>query len=393
MSRALHKRQVITAMGVSCALGDGVDALFRGLMAGESRTSAPPFQLPFRTVVGAVPGTLDALPAAQRAYDTRLTRIAQRALSQVSAAVEATRLRLGSDRIGVIVGTSTGGLDATEPAYRVYRETQHHHDGFTLRRAHAFDALAVWLRETLRLSGPTYAVSTACTSSAKAVASARRLLRTDVCDAVLIAGVDALCETTVRGFHGLSVLSEQAARPFSSQRDGIHIGEAAALFLLENEGEGATYVRGIGESSDAHSMSAPHPDGLGAALAMQGALRDAGIAPDQVDYINAHGTGTEQNDAAEAAAMRTVFGEQSPPVSSTKGVTGHTLGACGALEAIACAVAIQRGELPKSTGAEPVDPSLHIQVLRDSVRRPIHYALSNALAFGGNNISLLLAAS
>lgn len=380
-------------MGVCCALGDSIDAAFLRLMQGSPRVSAPPFELPFHTVVGAVDGVLDPLPAAQRVYDTRLTRIAQRSVTQVRDGVERARARYGSDRIGVIVGTSTGGLDATEPAYRTYRATNQHDDVFTLRRAHAFDALATWLREDLSLRGPSYAVSTACTSSAKALASARRLLRMGVCDAVLIAGVDALCETTIRGFHSLSVLSERAARPFSAERDGIHIGEAAALLLLENDGEGATTLLGVGESSDAHSMSAPHPEGLGAALAMRAALRDAGVEPDQVQYLNAHGTGTPQNDAAESTALRAVFGASIPPISSTKGATGHTLGACGALEAAIIATSIARGQLPVSTGAEPIDPTLGIPVLRVSEQRPVRYAMSNALAFGGNNISILLAAS
>jgi len=392
MRRVENERQVVTAMGLSCALGDGLDAVWRAVLAGEPRVARPPFALPFRTVCGEVQGPLLPLPDAQRAYDTRLTRLAQRALLQVRPAVERARTRFGRDRVAVIVGTSTGGLDATEPAYRVYRTTEHRDSGFTLRRSHAFDAVAVWLRNVLDLSGPTYAVSTACTSSAKAMASARRLMRSGACDAVLVAGVDALCETTLRGFHGLSVLSEQPARPFSTERDGIHIGEAAAFLLLENGGAGPAYLRGVGESSDAHSMSAPHPRGLGAALAMRCALDDAGLSASDIDYLNAHGTGTAQNDAAEGLALRDVFGG-GLAVSSTKGLTGHTLGACGALEAVFAVLSVVHGKLPRSAGALPLDPTIGVRVLTENLTKPVRFAMSNALAFGGNNISLLLAAT
>lgn len=382
---------MVTAMGLSCALGDGVDAVWKAVLAGRPQVTEPPFALPFKTVCGQVSGPLAALPDPYRAYDTRLTRLAQRALEQVRPELLRARARLGRDRIGVIVGTSTGGLDATELAYRAYRTTGRHDGGFTLRRSHAFDALGVWLRDLLELGGPTYTVSTACTSSAKALASARRLMRSGACDAVLVAGVDALCETTLRGFQGLSVLSEQPARPFSSLRDGIHIGEAAAFLLLENDGDGPAYLRGVGESSDAHSMSAPHPRGLGAALAMRGALQDAGLGAEDIDYVNAHGTGTPQNDTAEGIALHAVFGH-GLAVSSTKGLTGHTLGACGALEAAFAVLSIVHGQLPGSAGALPLDPTIPVSVLTGSVKRPVRHAMSNALAFGGNNISLLLAA-
>jgi 3-oxoacyl-[acyl-carrier-protein] synthase I len=385
------ERHVITAMGVSCALGDGGDAVFDRLLAGEPATATPPFSLPFATVVGCLPGPLDALPTALHAYDTRLSRIAFRALSQVTAAVARARARFGRERIGIVIGTSTGGLDATEPAYRHYRASGQHLPGFSLRRAHAFDALGVALRETLGLSGPCYAVSTACTSSAKAIASARRLLRANLCDAVLVVGVDALCETTLRGFHALGVLSTQAARPFSSTRNGIHIGEAAALMLLERDGDGPANVAAVGESSDAHTMSAPQPEGRGAAEAIRRALAEAGLHPEQVDYVNAHGTGTLQNDLAESRALHLVL-PADVPVSSTKGMTGHTLGACGTLEALFAALAVARGVLPPSVGAQPLDPQLALTVVLAPQQRPVHVALSNALAFGGSNTCVVVTA-
>jgi 3-oxoacyl-[acyl-carrier-protein] synthase-1 len=385
------QRQVITAIGLSNALGDGVDAVWRALLRGEVKVAPPPFELPFPTVCGAVAGPLEPLPASYRAYDTRLARLALRALPEVQSAVLRARTRFGRDRVALLVGTSTGGLDATEPAYRQYRQTGQRDPRFSLRDAHAFDALGRWLRELLGLTGPAYAVSTACTASAKALASARRLLRSGACDAVLVAGVDALCETTLRGFHGLSVLSERPARPFCAERDGIHIGEAAALLLLENDGDGPAVLAGVGESSDAHSMSAPHPEGAGAAAAMRAALRDAGLEPDALDYLNAHGTATLLNDAAEARAVYEVLGSELP-VASTKGLTGHTLGACGATEVAFAALSLLHGALPASAGAAPVDPALPIHVLQQPLRRQARAIMSNALAFGGNNVSLVVRA-
>jgi 3-oxoacyl-[acyl-carrier-protein] synthase I len=382
---------VITAMGVASALGDSCEAVFRALLRGVPVTAPPPFELPFRTVAGLVQGPLDPLPAHLRSYDTRLARIALRALPQVTGAVERVRARYGRERIGVLLGTSTGGLDATEPAYRLYRDTERRDPTFSLRRSHAFDALAVLLRDLLDLSGPTYAVSTACTSSAKALASARRLIQADLCDAVLVVGVDAVCETTLRGFHALGVLSTQAARPFCAQRDGIHIGEGAALMLLARDGEGPAYLSAVGESSDAHSMSAPQPEGLGASDAIVRGLREAGLDASQVDYVNAHGTGTPQNDIAESRALLRVLPAH-VPVSSTKGLTGHTLGACGTLEGVFAALSIERGELPPSAGAAPLDTGIALHVLSQPVRRSVRVALSNALAFGGSNACVVLTA-
>jgi 3-oxoacyl-[acyl-carrier-protein] synthase-1 len=386
-----ERRHIITAMGLSNALGDSIDEVWKALLAGVPHTSNAPFELPFPTACGLVKGPLEGLMVTHRDYDTRLTRITMRVLPQVSRAVLRARQRYGADRIGVIVGTSTGGLDATEPAYRHYRETQQRAPGFSLRRRHAFDALAMLMTDLLELRGPTYAVSTACTSSAKAIGSALRLMQADVCDAVLVVGADAICETTLRGFHSLGVLSTQAARPFCAERDGIHIGEGAAMLLLEREGDGPACIAGVGETSDAHSMSAPHPDGRGAAEAILQGLRQAGIEPGAVDYVNAHGTGTQQNDAAESRAIASAL-SANVPVSSTKGLTGHTLGACGATEAIFTALAVQHGELPPNAGANPVDAQLGVNVVRERTQRAVKVAVSNAFAFGGSNAALVITA-
>lgn len=386
-----EQRLAISAMGLVSALGDGAVETLSALTAGEVSLSPPPFELPFRTVSGLVRGPMEPPPARFAGYDSRLSRLALRALAQVSGALERAAQRHGRERVGVLIGTSTGGLDATEPAYRLYRDRAERDPRFSLRNTHAFDAVATLTRELFDLRGPSYAVSTACTSSAKAIASAQRLIAANVCDAVLVMGVDALCETTIRGFHGLGVLSERAARPFAADRDGIHIGEAAALLLLERGDDGAAQIAAVGESSDAYSMSAPEPAGLGASQAMRDALKRAAIDAQQVDYVNAHGTGTPHNDVAEAQAIRRVL-PASVAVSSTKGLTGHTLGACGALEVAFCALAVQHGLLPPSVGAEPVDAAVELALVHAPTRRPVRVALSNALAFGGSNACVVVVA-
>ncbi len=388
-ARAQH---IITAMGLCNALGDSTDEVWRAACRGERPLTAPLFELPFQTMCGAVAGPMTALPAAQQAYDTRLARIALQALDPLLPTLDKLRGRVGNERIGVVIGTSTGGLDATEPAYRHYRNHGTRAPDFSLRRAHAFDALSQLIAELCALRGPRYAISTACTSSAKAIASATRLIDAGHCDAVLVGGADSLCETTLRGFQTLGVLSEAGSRPFSSQRTGIHIGEGAAFLLIERNGIGPVRVLGVGETSDAHSMSAPHPEGLGAARAIRAALVQAELSPEDVDYVNAHGTGTDQNDTTESMAIRATLGSQ-VAVSSTKGSTGHLLGTAGATEAAFAALAITHGVLPPSAGAEPVDSTLGIAVITQAVEQRTRVALSNSFAFGGSNAAVLLGAS
>ncbi len=382
-------QHVITAMGLCNALGDSTDEVWRAACRGDRPVSAPPFELPFQTVSGAVRDLFTPLPAAYHAYDTRLTRIALRALEPMLPQLARLRARMGAERIGVVLGTSTGGLDATEPAYRQFRSSGTRAPGFSLRRAHAFDALTQLVVELCDLRGPRYAISTACTSSAKAIASAMRLIDAGYCDAVLVGGADSLCETTLRGFQTLGVLSETGSRPFSSARTGIHIGEGAAFLLIQGNGEAPVRVLSVGETSDAHSMSAPHPEGLGAARAIRAALSQAQLGADEVGYVNAHGTGTEQNDTTESMAINATLGS-SVPVSSTKGATGHLLGAAGATEVALSSLTIMHGMLPINAGADPVDPALDIHVLTRSVEQRVQVALSNSFAFGGSNTAVLV---
>jgi 3-oxoacyl-[acyl-carrier-protein] synthase-1 len=234
-------------------------------------------------------------------------------------------------------------------------------------------------------------VSTACSSSAKVFGTARRLLQAGMADAVLVGGADSLCLTTLRGFGSLQALSARPCRPFAAQRDGTSIGEGAAFMLLERQGDGPALLLGVGESSDAHHMSHPHPEGVGAQAAMVGALAMAGLDGSAVDYVNAHGTATPANDAVEARAIQRVVGTR-VAVASTKGYTGHLLGAAGITEAVFAVMAIERSFVPESLGAAPLDPAVEVEVVRAVRRMPVRHVLSNSFAFGGSNASVVFGA-
>ncbi len=381
----------ITAIAAANGLGTTTDGVWTSLRAGRSGLGPCPLELPFETACGALPAQLDAPPASLAPYDSRLCRVALLGLEGVLAAVlDATR-RLGRDRVAIVASTSTGGILESENAYAFQLREGHLPPWFHLDRQHAFHALLEVLRAVTFAAGPAYVVSAACASSGKVFGSAQRLLGAGLADAVLVGGVDTLCQTTLRGFGSLQALSRLPCRPFSSVRDGTSIGEGAAFALLEREGEGPVRLLGVGESCDAHHMSSPHPEGLGAQLAMKAALDQAGLPATAVDHVNAHGTGTPANDGAEAKAIEAVLGRE-VPVASTKGYTGHLLGAAGATEAVLAALCILHGFVPESLGAEPLDPAIQLAVCRAGSARPVRTVLSNSFAFGGSNVSVLLGA-
>ena len=338
----------------------------------------------------------EVLPADLQAFDCRNNRLAQLALRQdgFGAAVQAVAARVGPQRVGVFLGTSTAGILQTELAYQ-------HRDAatgalpadFCYPQTHNPYSVADFVRRSCQLSGPAMAVSTACSSSAKVFASAQRMLAAGLIDAAIVGGVDSLCLTTLYGFHSLGLLSSSPCRPFDATRSGISIGEGAAFALLERVPEAlpadAVLLLGLGESSDAHHMSSPHPEGLGAQLAMQQALRSAGLQPGDIDYINLHGTATQSNDAAEGLAVQAVFGPHATPCSSTKGATGHTLGAAGGLEAVFCALALQHGLVPGGVHTAVLDARLDVAYQLQSENQPLRYVLSNSFGFGGTNCSLV----
>lgn len=370
------------------ALGGDVHAVIAALEQSRSGLQGDAFAAGVPTFVGVCDG-LEPLPASLSTCDTRQTRVTVRALAPILDAALAATKRWGSSRVALVIGSSTGGIAATEHAWS--RRTT---DGalppdFELQRQHALGATLEVARAMTGIRGPALAISTACSSSAKAFASAQRLIEADVVDAVLVGGVDSLCQLTVRGFAALELTSTRACRPFAADRDGISIGEGGAFALLERRGDAAVRLVAVGESCDAYHMSAPHPEGEGAIAAMRQALALAGLDAARIGFVNAHATGTKLNDAAEARAIAAVLGT-AVPVVATKGYTGHLLGAAGATEVLLCAIALEHGFLPASLGAAPVDPSLRIRVV--DTRTPIEadYALSSSFAFGGSNAAVIV---
>jgi len=378
----------VTAYAALNALGTTTRDVIAALRDGRSGLGPCPLDLPFETPTGTVAGPLPLLPAALSAWDSRTARLAVAGLDEVMPAIARAIARHGADRVALVVGTTTSGLARTEEAYHELTRTGALPKDYELHRQHSFGAMIEALRRVTGIGGPSFAVSTACSASAKAMGCAQRLLATDTADAVLVGGVDALSQTTLRGFHSLQILSPVFCRPFSRDRRGINIGEGAAYLLLEREGDAAVSLLGVGESSDAHHMSAPDPTGEGARTAMASALAQAGRSPDDVDYINAHSPGTRLNDLSEGLAVTSLFGAR-VPIASTKGFTGHLLGAGGATEAVFSIVAIEQGWIPRSVGADPVDTDLGLQVPTARLDRPCRHVLSNSFAFGGSNVSLL----
>ena len=385
----------IVACTVTNALGRGLAASLAALRRGESGLRPCDFEdAELDTWIGRVAGLEEEpLSGEFAAYDCRNNRLARLGLEQdgFGAAVRAARDRYGPDRIGVFIGTSTSGIGATEHAYRQRDPvTGSLPATFDYRHTHNVFSVADFTRHWLDLTGVTLAISTACSSSAKAFASAWRHLRAGFCDAPVVGGVDSLCLTTLYGFNALGLASTQVCRPWDAERDGLSVGEGAGFALLERAGpdDARALLLGYGESSDAWHMTAAHPEGAGAALAMQQALARADAMPDQVDYINLHGTATPLNDAAEDRAVLRVFGPETP-CSSTKGWTGHTLGAAGITEAVFVWLCLEHGLIPGTLNTRRRDPNLGAGVVLRNRERPLRMALSNSFGFGGTNCSLL----
>ena len=393
MLKALYLSRFTATSAIGLGLDQTLDALRQrrgGLLPCAFDT------VDLATSIGEVAG-VDAvqLPARLAAFDCRNNRLAQLGLEQdgFAASVRAAVEKYGPTRVGVFIGTSTAGILQTELAYRRRdADTGALPADFIYGTTHNTFSVADFTRQYFGLSGPAVAVSSACSSSAKVFSSARRMLAAGLIDAAVVGGVDSLCLTTLYGFNSLGLISAQPCRPFDAARDGISIGEAAAFALLERPLEhlpaDAVLLLGVGESSDAYHMSSPHPDGLGARMAMQNALTMAGLQPADIDYINLHGTATQSNDAAEGKAVMDLFGSATP-CSSTKGATGHTLGAAGGVEAVICALALQHGLQPAGLNTRQTDPALPLNYLLDNRNQPMTYVLSNSFGFGGTNCSLI----
>ncbi|MRS98439.1 beta-ketoacyl-ACP synthase [Ralstonia pickettii] len=395
------KPVLLTHFTATSCLGRGLDATLdalRGQRSGLTPCDFPRAELD--TWIGKVPGA-DAAPvrADLADFECRNNRLAQIGLTQdgFAESVEAATVRHGGARVGVFIGTSTSGILETERAYQQRDpQTGALPSSFHYAHTHNIYSPAAFVRAYFGLSGPAMVISSACSSGAKVFASARRMLAAGLIDAAVVGGVDSLCLTALYGFNSLELLSRQPCRPYDAARDGISIGEAAAFALLERAPDAkdaldddAILLLGIGESSDAHHMSSPHPEGLGACSAMAQALATSGLSATDIDYINLHGTGTPSNDAAEARAIEALF--NGTACSSTKGATGHTLGAAGALEAVITALALRHQFLPAGINITRPDPALNVNYLTTGRDAPVRAALSNAFGFGGTNCSLVFA--
>jgi 3-oxoacyl-[acyl-carrier-protein] synthase-1 len=387
-------RFFLNELGVACALGDSRITVSRRLFAGDSGVERTERYSPGRPLpAGAVDFSLPALDAWPVELRSRNNQLVLAAAEQLRGAVDAASARFGAHRVAVVVGTSTSGIGESEAAIRAWIET----GGMPADYAFAQQELhspAAFLARALSVRGPAYVHSSACSSSAKAMAAAARLLRVGAADAVVTGGADSLCAFTVAGFGSLNLLSDKRCNPLSVNRNGINIGEAAALFLMTRE-PATVSLRGWGESSDGHHFSAPDPTGNGAQIAIAQALARAAIGAGDIDYINLHGTATPANDAMESLVVHELFGDR-VPVSATKPLTGHTLGAAGALEAAFCWMTMQdenaRGSLPPHIWdgeRDPALPALWTVSPGESLGQPPRLTLSNSFAFGGANAALV----
>ena len=386
----------VTAYTATSALGHGLAAQLDALAHGRSGLRPNDIgSAPLACWIGRVEGVeATALPPALVDWDCRNNRLAWLGLRQDGFIdkVRIARERYGANRIALLLGTSTASIGATEEAYRRLDADGGLPDDMLRPAIHTPHSLSAFVAAALGLTGPCLTVSTACSSSAKVFASAARMIRLGLVDAAVVGGVDTLCDSVLFGFNALELVSTAPCRPFDVARDGISIGEAAGFALLERSGMAADapQLLGYGEASDAHHMSTPHPEGLGAELALRDALACAGLEAAQVDYINLHGTASRKNDEVEAALVNRSFPDATR-ASSTKGYTGHTLGAAGIVEAVVALLAIEHGLVPGNLGGESPDPDCGASFAWRNERQRIDVALSNSFGFGGNNACLAFA--
>ena len=385
----------ITGHTLVTCLGHGravhLDAMIEG-RSGLSPSDIP--DLPFDCFIGRVPDIDDLdVPDAIAEFDNRANRLALAALNAdgFRDVIEKAKAHWGAARIGVIIGTSTSGIEKLETVYRDRNADAPLPDSYLTRHHDNHQAVAAFLQEYLGLTGPSYSIATACSSSAKALVDAAQLIEAGLCDAVLTGGVDSLCLTTLNGFEAMQLVSRQPCRPCDANRDGLSIGEGAALMLVERSPSTGVRLSGYGESSDGVSMSTPPEDGAGALAAIEAALDRACLTPDQVGYVNLHGTATPANDTAECRAVASVFGS-STPASSFKGAVGHTLGAAGAVEAVMCLIVQEAGIVPGGVGLKDLDQTIACDVVQQSRNGDLTNVVTNAFGFGGSNCVLVLSA-
>ncbi len=390
----------ITAYTATCAAGRGREQLAQALATRTSGLTPNNFSsAPLPCWIGRVSGLEQAsLPDDFARFDARNQRLAWLGLQQDDflARARAARERYGADRVALVLGTSTSSIGETEAAYRALGVDGRFDATQRAKRVHHPHSLAAFVQAALGLDGPCLTIATACSSSAKVFASAERLMHAGFADAAIIGGVDTLCDSVLFGFNSLGLVSSEPCRPFDRDRSGLSLGEAAGFALLERDAESINVenahplLLGYGESSDAHHMSAPHPQGLGAEQALDDALARAGLDASQIDYINLHGTASRANDEVEAALIARRFAATTR-ASSTKAWTGHTLGAAGILEAVIALIALERGFTPGALNVREFDPACGPQFVLENAAMPLRIALSNSFGFGGNNCCLAFA--
>ncbi|TDQ44233.1 3-oxoacyl-[acyl-carrier-protein] synthase-1 [Permianibacter aggregans] len=385
MSTAVY----LSEPGIVSPLGATLTANAEALFAGKRQLMLDQDLYPGRRVrVGRASAELLPVPESLREFDCRNNQLLLTALQSLLPVISELKTNTASARIGVVIGSSTSGISAGEQAIAQQLQNGERPKAFNYRQQE-IGTPALFVARYLELNGPALTISTACTSSTQAFISARALIEADLCDAVVVGGADSLCQLTIQGFSALESYSENFCQPFAQSRDGINIGEGAIVFIL---GKSPTPYRllGAGASSDAHHISAPHPEGVGAEQAIHAALADAGLSAEAIDYVNLHGTATPKNDEMEAAVMHRVFGGELP-CSSTKSLTGHMLGAAGAMEVAACLLALKQQQLPVQTAPMPYDPVLPaLNLVTVPSQATLNTVMSTNYAFGGSNVALIL---
>ncbi|HFD11503.1 MAG TPA: beta-ketoacyl-ACP synthase [Crenotrichaceae bacterium] len=391
----------LNSAGVTCSLGENKAQVLQALLSSTcsspvlSDDYSPDKPVPLSPVSTALP----PIPTRFSSYTTRTNQLLLAALDQIRIAIDHAISHYGRSRVAIIIGTTTSGIAEGELAISHHRQHGSLPAGFSYKQQQ-LSSTSEFISKLLNTSGPVYAISTSCSSSSSAICSAQRLLANGLADAVVVGGSDALCQTTIQGFNSLGAISKTFCNPFSRHRDGIMIGEGAAVFLMSRDPDMDKHgtpvcLLGTGMCSDAHHISAPDPTGVHARQAMQCALQEANLGINDIDYINLHGTGTVQNDRMESHAVHSLFGEQTA-CSSTKPLTGHCLGASGAIELALCWLLVsdhnQQGRLPSHIWDQQPDPLLaKINLLGDQPPGiPPSIVMSNTYSFGGNNVSLII---
>ena len=384
----------LSALGVVSPLGENNEQVIKNLLDGSQAGMIKSSSLLIGddVIVGKVTAELPEIDKKFSLHNCRNNRLLLAALAQIKPQVEELVEKYGKKRIAIVLGSSTSGILEGESALSEFLSTEKFPENYNYKKQE-IGASAEFLSAYLGLENISLTISTACSSSGKVFASAKNYIQSGICDAAIVGGADSLCKLTVNGFTALESVSSKICNPFSANRDGISIGEGAALFILDKE-KSAIELMGVGESSDAHHMSAPHPEGAGAEKAMLNALADAQLSPSDIDYVNLHGTATPKNDDMESRAMLRVF-DDAILCSSTKPLTGHTLGAAGAIEAAHCWLTLSSLNTKQQLAPHIWDKKQDVNIptlnlVESGHTAKIRFAMSNSFAFGGNNVSIIL---